>query len=52
MVGCIHVIQGWRDIPHQAHQEKGNLQNRVCEEVHPSDKLVIPGHGIEVDEES
>lgn len=47
----VHSIQSWRDVPHQAHQEERNLQDRVGQEVHPPHELIIPGYGIKVDEE-
>lgn len=48
---CSHMIQGWRYIPHQAHQEERDLQNRIREEVQPVDDLIVPGDRIEIHHE-
>lgn len=47
----IHMIQCWRDVSHQAHEKERDLQDRGCNELHPSHQLIIPRHRIEVDEE-
>ncbi len=46
-----HVVQSRRNVPHQAHQEERDLQNRIREEVQPSHQRVIPRHRVEIDEE-
>ena len=38
-------------ISHEAHQEKWHLKDIFRDEVHPTHKFIIPGHGIEIEEE-
>ena len=47
-----HVVQGRRNIPHQAHEKERYLQDGIRKEVHSAHQLVIPRHTIEVDEET
>lgn len=46
-----HMVQSRRDVPHQAHQEEGELQDGVRKEIQSAHELVIPCHGVEVDNE-
>lgn len=46
-----HVIERGRDVAHQAHEEEGDLQHRVCDEVQAPDQLIVPGHGVEIEDE-
>ena len=45
------MIEGRRDVPHEAHQKEWGPQDGIGQEVQPSYQLIIPSHGIEVDEE-
>ena len=45
------MIQSRRDVAHEAHHEKGYLEDRIRNEVHSADDFIIPRHGVEVDEE-
>lgn len=47
----VHLIQCWRYIAHQTHEEEWDLKHRVGDEVQPAHKLVIPGRCLEVDKE-
>ena len=46
-----HVIEGGRDVAHEAHEEEGDLQHRVGDEVQAPDQLIVPGHGVEIEDE-
>ena len=46
-----HVIERGRDVTHQAHEEEGDLEHRVGDEVQAPDQLIVPGHGVEIEDE-
>lgn len=46
-----HVIQRGRDVAHEAHEEEGHLQHRVRDEVQAPDQLIVPGDGVEIEDE-
>lgn len=46
-----HVVQRGGDVAHEAHEEEGDLQHRVGDEVQAPDQLIVPGHGVEVEDE-
>ena len=48
---ALHMIECRCDVPHETHQEEWNAQDGIGEEIQPAYQLIIPSHGIEVDEE-
>lgn len=46
-----HVVEGWRDVAHEGHEEEGHLQDGVLDEVDAFDHFGVPGHLGEVCEE-
>lgn len=46
-----HVVESGSDVAHQGHEEKGDLEDVVLDEIETVDEAVIPGDGVEVDEE-
>lgn len=46
----LHLIQRRRNIPHQTHQQKRNLQNRIGDKIQPADERFTPCVGLKVDE--
>jgi hypothetical protein len=43
-----HLVQGWRNVSHERHQEEGHLENRVLEEVEAIHYSVVPVSVVQV----
>jgi len=50
-IADLHLIESGRDVPHQAHEEEGDLQDGIGKEVQAVHELVIPGGLLKVDDE-
>lgn len=48
MVG-LHFIQCRSDVPHQRHDEEGDMEDRLGEEVETLNEGVVPSYTLEVD---
>jgi len=45
------IVQCRRDVPHQGHQEQGNLKDVFFEKVKAMNELIIPCDRVEAEEE-